>query len=104
SLPGWFCDCSSLTRGAQPGARAVTISEAAARSPENRAEDTVRAYWILATIIFLNFTAGGATFPFYSLYSTSLGASLGQVALVVGVQSVVSVVAGLFFGRIADRL
>jgi MFS family permease len=64
---------------------------------------TRRAYWVLASVIFLNFTAGGATFPFYSLYATSLGASLGQIALVVGLQSITSVVAGLAFGRLADR-
>src|SRR6185503_18073156 len=34
----------------------------------------VRAYWVLATVIFLNFTAGGATMPFFALYATSLGA------------------------------
>jgi MFS family permease len=64
----------------------------------------MRAYWVLATVIFLGFTAGGATMPFFSLYATSLGATLGQVALVVGVQSAVAVVAGLAWGRIADRL
>jgi MFS family permease len=64
----------------------------------------MRAYWVLASIIFLNFTAGGATAPFVALYATSLGASLGQIALVVGVQSAVGVVSGLIFGRVADRL
>jgi MFS family permease len=63
-----------------------------------------RAYWVLAAVIFLNFTAGGATFPFYSLYARSLGASLGQVALVVGLQSITSVIAGLALGRVADRV
>jgi MFS family permease len=52
----------------------------------------VRAYRVLASVIFLNFTAGGATMPFFSLYATSLGASLGQIALVVGVQSAVALV------------
>jgi len=65
---------------------------------------TRRAYWVLAAVIFLNFTAGGATFPFYSLYARSLGASLGQVALVVGLQSITSVIAGLALGRVADRV
>jgi DHA1 family multidrug resistance protein-like MFS transporter len=64
----------------------------------------VRAYWVLATVIFLNFTAGGATYPFYALYASSLGASLGQVALVVGVQSSVALVSGLLWGRAADRV
>jgi MFS family permease len=64
----------------------------------------MRAYWILASIIFLNFTAGGATMPFVGLYATSLGAGLGQIALVVGVQSAVGVVSGLIFGRIADHM
>jgi DHA1 family multidrug resistance protein-like MFS transporter len=64
----------------------------------------LRAYWILATVIFLGFVAGGATSPFYSLYVTSLGASLGQIAFVVGVQSAVGVVAGLLCGRLIDRV
>jgi MFS family permease len=64
----------------------------------------VRAYWVLSAVIFLGFTAGGATNPFFALYATSLGASLGQVAFVVGVQSAVAVVAGLFWGRLADRI
>jgi PPP family 3-phenylpropionic acid transporter len=64
----------------------------------------MRAYWVLASIIFLNFTAGGATSPFFGLYATSLGASLAQIAFVVGVQAFVAVVAGLVFGRITDRL
>src|SRR5688500_15624565 len=42
--------------------------------------------------------------PFVTLYATSLGATLGQVALVVGVQSAVSVVSGLFWGRLADKV
>src|SRR5215472_8066807 len=63
----------------------------------------MRAYWVLATIIFLGFVAGGATMPFYSLYVTSLGASLGQIAFVVGVQSAVAVIAGLAWGRLTDR-
>ena len=64
----------------------------------------MRAYWILASVIFLGFTAGGAAFPFQTLYATSLGASLGQIALVVGVRATVGVFAGLFWGRIADRV
>ena len=64
----------------------------------------MRAYWVLASVIFLNFTAGGATMPFFSLYATSLGASLGQIGLVVGVQSAVAVVSGLLWGRVADRI
>jgi MFS family permease len=59
---------------------------------------------VLASVIFLNFTAGGATMPFFSLYATSLGASLGQIAFVVGVQSAVAMVAGLVWGRVADRV
>jgi MFS family permease len=64
----------------------------------------LRAYWVLATVIFLNFTAGGATMPFFSLYATSLGASLGQIAFVVGVQSAVGMLSGLLWGRVADRV
>lgn len=64
----------------------------------------MRAYWVLATVIFLNFTAGGAMMPFFSLYATSLGASLSQIALIVGVQAAVSVVSGLIWGRVADKV
>jgi MFS family permease len=72
--------------------------------PARESAAVMRAYWFLATVIFLGFTAGGATFPFFSLYAKSLGASLGQVALVVGIQSAVAVAAGLAWGRVADRL
>jgi MFS family permease len=64
----------------------------------------MRAYWFLSADIFLGFTAGGAAFPFFSLYARSLGASLDQVALVIGVQSAVGVAAGLLWGRVADRV
>ena len=64
----------------------------------------MRAYWVLSAVIFLGFTAGGATGPFFALYATSLGASLGQIALIVGVQSAVAMVAGLLWGRVADRI
>jgi MFS family permease len=39
-----------------------------------------------------------------TLYASSLGASLAQVALVVGVQSAVALAAGLGWGRLADRV
>src|SRR5262245_3482106 len=42
--------------------------------------------------------------PFFSLYATSLGASLGQIAFVVGVQSAVAMLSGLLWGRVADRV
>ncbi|HZW33207.1 MAG TPA: MFS transporter [Isosphaeraceae bacterium] len=63
-----------------------------------------RGYWVLAVIIFLGFVANGATSPFFALYATSLGASLGQIAFVVGVQSAVAVIAGLVIGRVTDRI
>ena len=69
-----------------------------------RSPGVPRAYWVLAAVIFLNFTASGATMPFFGLYATSLGASLGQIALVVGVQSAVTVMSGLIWGRVSDRL
>jgi PPP family 3-phenylpropionic acid transporter len=72
--------------------------------PVRESHGATRAYWFLAADIFLGFTAGGATFPFFSLYATSLGASLRQIAFVVGVQSAVAVVAGLLWGRVADRV
>ena len=65
---------------------------------------SLRAYLTLSAVIFCGFMGGGATAPFQSLYAVSLGASLGQVALVVGVFSTVAMVAGLVWGRLADRL
>lgn len=64
----------------------------------------MRAYLTLSAVIFCGFVAGGATMPFQTLYATSLGASLSQVALVVGVFSTVAMVAGLAWGRLADRI
>jgi MFS family permease len=75
-----------------------------AGSPVRESHGATRAYWFLAADIFFGFTAGGATFPFFSLYATSLGASLRQIAFVVGVQSAVAVVAGLLWGHVADRV
>ena len=46
----------------------------------------------------------GSTSPFQPLYAASLGAALGQVALVTGTFSTVALVAGLVWGRLADRL
>ena len=65
---------------------------------------SLRAYLTLSAVIFCGFMGGGATAPFQSLYAVSLGASLGQVALVVGGFSTVAMVAGLVWGRLADRL
>lgn len=45
----------------------------------------------------------GSTSPFQPLYASALGASLGQVALVMGVFSTVALAAGLFWGRLADH-
>lgn len=64
---------------------------------------SLRAYLTLSAVIFCGFLGTGATAPFQSLYAVSLGASLGQVALVVGVFSTVALVAGLVWGRLADR-
>jgi MFS family permease len=64
----------------------------------------MRAYLRLSTVIFCGFVGGGATMPFQSLYAASLGASLSQIALVVGVYSAVAMVAGLVWGRLADRM
>ena len=65
---------------------------------------SLRAYLTLSAVIFCGFMGGGATAPFQALYAVSLGASLGQVAFVVGVFSTVAMVAGLVWGRLADRL
>ena len=64
----------------------------------------MRAYLILSTVIFLTYLATGTTGPFLPLYAGSLGASLVEVAAVVGGFSTVSLVAGLFWGRASDRL
>lgn len=76
-----------------------TTSEARALPKEG-----MRAYWVMATVIFLGFTAGGATMPFFSIYATTLGASLGQIAFTAGVQSAVAVAASLAWGRLADHV
>lgn len=62
------------------------------------------AYLTLSAVIFCAFVGGGATMPFQALYAAALGASLAQVAVVVGVFSLVALVAGLAWGRLADRL
>ncbi|MBM4418641.1 MAG: MFS transporter [Chloroflexi bacterium] len=64
----------------------------------------MRSYWILFAVIFLNFTGGGAMMPFFSLYATNLGASLGSIALIVGLQAGVGMVASLYWGQLADRI
>lgn len=64
----------------------------------------MRAYLTLTVVLFCGFMGTGATAPFQSLYAVSLGASLGEVTLVVGVFSTVAMVAGLVWGRLADRL
>jgi MFS family permease len=62
----------------------------------------LRAYWTLSLVVFLSHSANGATNPFVTLYASSLGASLAQVALVVGAQSAVALASGLGWGRLAD--
>ena len=64
----------------------------------------MRAYFTLSAVIFCGFIGVGSTGPFQTLYATSLGASLNQVALVTGAYSTVTMVAGLAWGRLADRL
>ena len=64
----------------------------------------MRAYLTLSAVIFCGFVGSGATMPFQALYATALGASLAQVAIVAGVFSLVALVAGLTWGRLADRL
>lgn len=77
------------------------------RNASSRSSSTnapVRAFWILATVFFLVLSAIGATMPFFALYARSLGASISELALVVGVNATTSLVAGLFWGRMADRV
>jgi PPP family 3-phenylpropionic acid transporter len=64
----------------------------------------VRAYLTLSVVIFCGFMGTGAVAPFQPLYAVSLGASLGEVALVVGVYSTTAMLAGLAWGRLADRV
>jgi MFS family permease len=63
-----------------------------------------RAYLTLSAVIFCGYVGIGATSPFQTLYATALGASLSQVALVAGVFSTIALLAGLGWGRLADRL
>jgi len=65
---------------------------------------THRAYLTLSAVIFCGYVGVGSTSPFQTLYATSLGASLNQVALVTGVFSTLAMAAGLLWGRLADRL
>jgi MFS family permease len=62
-----------------------------------------RPYLTLSLIIFCGFIGVGSTSPFQTLYATSLGASLNQVAFITGVFSSVAMAAGLFSGRLADH-
>ena len=63
-----------------------------------------RPYLTLSLIIFCGFIGVGSTSPFQTLYATSLGASLNQVAFITGVYSTAAMAAGLAWGRLADRL
>ena len=73
-------------------------------TPSRSAARGLRAYLTLSAVIFCGFVGVGATSPFQTLYAASLGASLGQMAFVAGVYSTVSLIAGLLWGRLADRL
>ena len=64
--------------------------------------DFWRTYVTLSMVIFGGFVAVGSAGPFHSLYAVSLGATLGQVALVGGGYVTVALFAGLWWGRIAD--
>ena len=61
-----------------------------------------RRYLTLSFVIFSGFVALGSAGPFQALYAVSLGASLGQVALIAGGYTTVGLFAGLGWGRIAD--
>lgn len=61
------------------------------------------AYLILSSVVFMSFLAGATTFPFLSLYAQSLGASLAQIAWVVGVNATASLLTNLFWGGQVDR-
>jgi MFS family permease len=61
-------------------------------------------YYVLSAVIFLTYLATGTTSPYLPLYAQSLGASLVDVAAIVGGFSTVNLIAGLFWGRASDRL
>ena len=63
-----------------------------------------RAYVTLSAVVFCGFVGVGSTGPFQTLYATSLGASLNQVAFITGVYSTIVMAAGLGWGRLSDRL
>ncbi len=65
--------------------------------------DFWRRYLTLSAVIFCGFVALGAAGPFQALYAVSLGATLGEVALVAGGYTSMALVAGLGWGRCADR-
>lgn len=61
------------------------------------------AYLVLSSVVFLSFLAGATTGPFLSLYAQSLGATLAQIAWVIGGNATASLVANLFWGGRVDR-
>ena len=73
-------------------------------SPGAYDSDLTRPYFTLSLIIFCGFIGVGSTSPFQTLYATALGASLGQVAFITGIYSTITLLAGLAWGRLADRL
>lgn len=93
-----------MARRPRPRPRAAAGGAMASRRETQPPGGSLRAYLTLSVVIFCGFLGGGATAPFQALYAVSLGASLGQVALVVGAFSTVALVAGLAWGRLADRL
>ena len=68
----------------------------------NPPPDFWRRYLTLSFVIFSGFVALGSAGPFQALYAVSLGASLGQVALIAGGYTTVGLFAGLAWGRLAD--
>ena len=65
--------------------------------------DFWRRYLTLSTVIFCGFVGLGSAGPFQALYAVSLGATLGQVALLAGGYTSIALLAGLAWGRWADR-
>lgn len=65
--------------------------------------DFWRRYLTLSTVIFCGFVALGSAGPFQALYAVSLGATLGQVAFLAGGYTSIAMLAGLAWGRWADR-
>ena len=95
----WRDGGAMVTSGAPGEAATAGGPEMAVSHPP---PDFWRRYLTLSFVIFAGFVALGSAGPFQALYAVSLGASLGQVALIAGSYTTIGLVAGLGWGRLAD--